>query len=109
MIIIIRRKATREEIIKAKEEFGDFIKIVIDIEKEILAIGGSLHADAEKLLIDAGSNQRDLWGGGFDTATNIIDSQAMINIRPNQGNEGMDILDPKIRKKFLKIAEKLLK
>lgn len=109
MIILLQRKATKGEIQKAKEEMGDFIKIVIDIEKEIAAIGGELHADAEKLLMENGSSQENLWGGGFDTATNIIDSQAMINIRPSQKNDNMEILDQKIREKFLEIAEKLLK
>ena len=108
MIVILQKKAAKTEIEKAKEEFGDFIKIVIDIEKEIAAIGGKLHADAEKLLLEQGSKNENLWGGGFDLKTGTFDSQAMINIRPLK-NDNMEILDQKIREKFLEIAEKLLK
>lgn len=108
MIVILQKKATKAEVEKAKEEFKDFIKIVIDIEKEMAAIGGRLHTDAEKLLLEQGSKNENLWGGGFDFKTGTFDSQAMINIRPLK-NDNMEILDQKIREKFLEIAEKLLK
>lgn len=107
MIIILQKKATKAEIEKAKEEFRDFIKIVVDIEKEIAAIGGKLHADAEKLLLEKGSKNKNLWGGGFDLKNNAVDTQAMINIRPTE-NDNMEILDQEIRERFLKIAKKLL-
>ena len=109
MIIIVNKSATSNEIEKAKEEFGDYIKIVVDIEKEIAAIGGKFHTDAEKLLIENGSAQKNLWGGGFDISTKKIDTQAIINIRPSQGNDSMEILDPNIRTNFLKIAIKLIR
>ncbi len=35
--------------------------------------------------------------------------QAIINIKPEQGNNSMEILDPALRKRFLEISEKLLK
>lgn len=109
MIIVIQKKVTKEELEKAKEEFKDYIKVVVDIEKQIAAIGGRLHADAEKILLEQGSLQVNLWGGGFDLQTDLLDTQAMINIRPNQNNDNMEILDVEIRNKFLKIAERLLK
>jgi len=109
MIVYLEKPATKEEIKKASEEFGDYIKIVLDIRKEVAVIGGKLHADGEKVLIEKGSTQKDIWGGGFDLATGLIDSQAIINIRPQDENDSMEILDPEIRKKFLDIVEKFLK
>ena len=44
---------------------NDMVKLVIDVEKEIIGIGGELHADAETLLLEHGSNQTDLWGANF--------------------------------------------
>lgn len=108
MIIILEKKATEEDLKKASEEFGDYIKIVADIEKEIIAIGGKLHSDAERLLLEAGSNQKNLWGGGLDLANKELDTQAMINIRPLEKNDNMEILDIKVRDKFLKICRKLI-
>ena len=35
----------------AKQQFGDFVKAVIDIENIVIAIGGELHADQEALLL----------------------------------------------------------
>jgi len=108
MIVILNRRATPEEIKQASEYFKDYIKIVVDIEKEIIALGGKLHADAERVLIEKGSNQENIWGGGLDLKTKDIDSQAIINMRPNAGNDSMEILEPVIRNKFLEIARKLL-
>ena len=43
----------------AKEEFGNVVKAVVDIEQEIMAIGGELHADEEALLIEKESSNRE--------------------------------------------------
>lgn len=108
MVIYLESKATKEEIEKAKEEFGDYIKVVIDIFLKRVAMGGKLHSDAERVLIDAGSAQKDIWGGGLDLKSGRIDAQAVINIRPSQGNDSMEILDPVVRSKFMKIAKAYL-
>ena len=109
MIIILEKKATKEEIKKASEEFKTYIKIVADVEKEVVAIGGKFHADAEKVLLENGSEQKNLWGGGIDLTSGKIDMQAIINIRPGVGNDSMEILDPEIRRLFSGVTEKLLK
>ena len=50
----------------AAGQFGDFIKAVVDVEREIMAVGSELHADAEALLLERGNRQEDLWGGGLN-------------------------------------------
>ncbi len=42
--------------------FGNLIKAVVDVRKEIMAVDAELHADEEALLIKEGSDQKDLWG-----------------------------------------------
>jgi len=59
MILIIRETATPEQIEQMTEQFGsNFIKLAVDVNREILAGGGELHADCEQALI-GGSLNRD--------------------------------------------------
>ena len=46
----------------AREQFGDFVKAVVDVARGLMAIGAELHADEEALLLEQGSHQADLWG-----------------------------------------------
>jgi len=109
MIVILTKKASESDLEKAREDFGNYIKAVVDIKKNIVAIGGRFHADAEKMLIENGSIQQNLWGGGFDPVTGKVDFQAIINIRPKQDNDSMEILDQNIRKAFESIIKRFLK
>ena len=42
--------------------FKDMVKLVVDIRRGVVAVGGELHADAEQLLLEQGSAQANLWG-----------------------------------------------
>src|SRR5687767_14009440 len=46
--------------------FEDMVKYVVDVRRGIAAVGGELHADAEALLLESGSEQQDLWGANYD-------------------------------------------
>ena len=111
-IKIIKEKISKEELKKlAKESFGDMFKIVVDIEKKVLAAGGELHADAVKLLLDEKSEGKNLWGANFYPFKPIekrIEYNALINIRPEQNNRKMEIGDEKICNKIKRIVEDLL-
>lgn len=55
-IKIIKNPTNKEELLKiAKDFYIDMIKGVVDIEREILAMGGEYHADANMVLIENGS------------------------------------------------------
>lgn len=91
--------------------FGDMVKLVIDVEKEIIAIGGELHADAEALLLEQGCQQQHLWGANFypgHSPGERIHYTALINIRPHQDNPSFEILDESIKAKVKHIIEKLI-
>lgn len=108
MSLIIRKKATHKEIQEMSKHFKGYIKVVVDVEREILVGGGDRHFDDEKILLIDGSKQENLCGGGFDMETKEIDYNSIINLRPNQENPSRDILSVDIRKKFAEIVRKLL-
>ena len=87
------------------------VKFVVDIKKEIIALGGELHSDAEEVLIKAGSNQQDLWGANIYPSKDkgdILEYSSLINIRPSQNNFSVEIKDRGIRKRVQAVARKLL-
>lgn len=106
--MIIRKKAKKSGVEKMVSHFKGYIKVVVDVEREILAGGSDRHSDDEKDLLENGSKQKDLWGGGLDVETKEVDYNSIINLRPSQDNPSRDIMSKEIRKKFDKIVNKLL-
>lgn len=103
------RVLTKNEIAKLRRKYGDYIKLTVDVANEWIVVGGELHADGEKTLLDKGSRQEDVWGGGIDFVSKQVDTTAVLNIRPRLGNNNLEILDTNIRKKFHAIIEKIFK
>ena len=108
MIIILDNKANKTEIQQMSKEFAGYIKIVVDIEKKMLAGGAERHFDLEQKLLEEGSIQKDLWDGGIDLETREIDHNSMINLRPRDNNPSRDILSEEIRLKFDKIVKYII-
>jgi hypothetical protein len=100
MIITKSEPFTKKEIAKLRELFDVYIKTVIDIKKKICCAGCDRHFESEKILLDDGSKQEDVWGGGLDIETKIIDCNAFVNIRPLDKNTSNEIQDANKRKKF---------
>ena len=108
MLLLIKEKATKKQIEEMAKDLDGFIKVVVDIERNILAGGGEMHTDGEQLLLKDGSNQEDIWGGALDSETKEIDYNSMINLRPNQDNPSRDVMSKEIREKFDRIVKDLL-
>lgn len=108
-ILILDSKANTEQINQVSEHFQGYIKVVVDLEKEVLCAGADRHVDEEQELLKVGSKQHNLWGGGIDVETGEIDYNSMINLRPNQDNPSRDILSKEIREKFDEVVVKILK
>ncbi len=109
MMRILNEKISRADLKKiAEERFGDLAKAVVDIEKDIIALGGDLHADIETLLLEQGSKQENLWGINLypDSDDDWIEFDSMINIRPRQGNRSRDVESPEIRAKIIEVVQK---
>lgn len=109
MIITKATSFTEEEIEKLRDQFGDYIKTVIDIEKKVCSAGADRHFDSEKILLNQGSKQSDVWGGGIDIRTKVIDYNSFINIRPADKNTSNEILDSDIRRAYEKLTKYFLK
>jgi len=105
MIITKTSAYTKKEIEKLREEFKDYIKTVIDIEKKICSAGANRHFESEQILLDQDSSQSDIWGGGIDLSTKEIDFNSFINIRSSDENPSNDILDPQIRKEYYRLTK----
>ena len=105
MIITKTTPYTREEIKQLKEVFDVYIKTVIDIEKKVCSAGCDRHYESEKILLDQGSKQENIWGGGIDLETKIIDFNSFINIRPRQNNMSNEIQEEQLRTKYKELTE----
>ncbi len=103
-VALIGEKVTKKDIKKASQEYGDFIKVGIDIKTGLMTIGGEWHADGEKILIQNGSQQKDIWGGGVNLKSKIVSYTSLINIRPDI-NPSQVIMDNKIRMRFEEILK----
>ena len=108
MIHLLRSPANTQQLAEMLDALGVYVKLAVDIERGILAGGGSLHADCEAVLLADGSQQEDIWGADWIPATQQIRYEALINIRPRQNNPSMTILDPSIRDRVQEIVERLL-
>ncbi len=108
MIHIIRSRATKQPMTEMLEALGGYIKLAVDIQRGILAGGAALHADCESVLLSDGSAQGDVWGADWNPFTQQVTYEALINIRPRQGNRSMAITDPAIRSRIAQIVFDLL-
>ena len=87
----------------AQDGFGNLVKAVVDVEREIMAIDGELHADEEALLLENGSAQADLWGINLYPELpdgERVEFDSMINLRPSFGNSSRSVDDPAIREEI---------
>jgi len=108
LIHLLRQKATRQQLDEMLQELGTFIKLAVDIHRNILAGGGQMHADCESVLLHDGSQQSDIWGADWIPSIQKVEFDALINIRPNQQNYAMTIQDPNIKQRVETITRQLL-
>lgn len=110
---IVRDNISITELKKiAEETFGNLVKAVVDVEKGIMVVGGELHSDEEALLLEDGSEQKNLWGINLYPeleGSDWIEFDSLINLRPNQGNRTRGIENPQLQKKIIAIVNRLVK
>ena len=87
---IIRTASPLDKLWEEREhDYTEMMKIVVDVDNEVLAIDGDMHADLGKLLLESGSVQQSLWGVNVYPGRKndeFIEYTSFINIRPSQGN-----------------------
>ena len=107
-IHLLRSPATQLQINEMMEALETYIKLAVDLRREIVAGGGVLHADCEAALLEDGSRQEDVWGADWLPSTQEIRYEALINLQPRQNNPSVDILDASIRSGIAVIIKRLL-
>ncbi len=107
-IHVIRETATPEQIRDMLHELDTYIKLAVDVERNILAGGGEYHADCEQVLLEEGSRQENIWGADWYPASQTIKFGALINIRPRHGNRSMEIESLALREQVEAIVRRLL-
>ena len=111
-IRVVRDTVSRDELTEiAKQQFGDMVKAVVDVEQGIMAIGGELHSDEEAMLLDQGSAQRHLWGINLYPDKPLdewIIFDSLINVRPSGGNRSRYVESSEIREAVTRIVNRLV-
>lgn len=107
MILLLRERATPEQLEQMLRSHKFYIKTAVDIERRVLVGGGGLHADCEEKLLDDGSRQQDIWAASFMPITGKIIYESMVNLRPRQ-NRSMELLDPNIRERVAQLINEFL-
>ena len=106
MLHVLRKPATDQQIKEMLEVYESYIKIAVDVRRELLAGGGEFYADCEAALLDDGSRREDVWGADWISADTTIRYAALINIR-SRVNPAMGIQDPPTRRQVEAIIRKL--
>jgi hypothetical protein len=93
----------------AENMFGNLVKAVADINRNLLVVDAELHADQEEFLLEHGSKQADLWGINLYPAKfasdEFIEFDSMINIRPKQNNRSRNVEDRSIREQIIALVK----
>ncbi|MFH1610935.1 MAG: DUF5674 family protein [Patescibacteria group bacterium] len=110
---IIKDKIAIKELKKMSGSmFDNLVKAVVDVEKNIIAVDAPLHVDEEQLLLENGSEQKNLWGinlyPDFFGQEDFIEFDSMINLRPWQDNRSRGVEDQNIQKKIREIVNKFI-
>lgn len=108
MIHLLAEPATPEQVQDMLQEYSEMIKIVVDVRQDLLAGGAEMHYECEDVLLEQGSEQDDLWGANWYPATQVIEYESLIYIRPRLNNRSMMIQIPEIRDKVEAVTRRIL-
>lgn len=112
-IKIVKDSINKEELLEiAKKQFGDLVKAVVDVEQEIMAIGGGMHADEEVVLMEQeGSKREHTWGINLypeKSREELIEFNSIVNLKPSFGNRSRGVDNSEIKERIRNIVEKLV-
>lgn len=63
---IVKETLRLSELKQMAATFGNLVKAVIDVDRELIALDAELHSDLEALLLEDGSKQSSLWGINYE-------------------------------------------
>jgi len=95
----------------SKKMFGGLVKVMVDIEKKIMAVDAPMHADLLEFLIEQEKSEpKNLWGINIypeKIGEDFIEFDSIMNLKPDLGNKTRGVEDEKIREKIIEIFKKL--
>ncbi|HVM76838.1 MAG TPA: DUF5674 family protein [Candidatus Paceibacterota bacterium] len=112
-ILIVKDSISKDSLRTiAKGQFGNLVKVVVDVGQGIMAIGGELHADEEVVLSEKEHSKREnTWGINIypdKDGDGMIEFDSMINLKPAYGNRSRGVEDVAIQEKIKNIVRKLV-
>lgn len=112
-MVLVDKKVTIQDLVEMSKKMHEaLVKVVVDIDRQIMVADAKFHSDQEAFLLQNGSKQENLWGINIrpDKAglEGFIEFDSMINIRPAIGNRGRGVYNVEIQKKIIKIVDKLV-
>jgi hypothetical protein len=105
----------REELGEMAEMFGDrgFVKAVVDVRQEIMAVGGEFHSDGQTALMEQeGSSGEYTWGINLypeNAGEDFIEFDSMINLKPALGNRTRGVENEEIQDKIQEVVNVLVR
>ena len=112
------RRATESDPISMEDlrrlaagRFGDMVKAVVDLKRDLILLDADMHADQEAELLSEGSAQRDLWGINLYPEmpdADWLEFDSMINLRPSFGNRSRGVDDPATRAAITELVRRLV-
>lgn len=96
----------------AAQGFGDMVKAVVDVERELVAVDAELHSDLEAVLLEDGSAQKNLWGINLYPGMRgdeFVEFDSLINLRPSQSNRSRGVEEEGTRRRILQVVAKRVK
>lgn len=110
--MILKEPVSIAELISiANELYGDMVKAVADVKNDVIAIDAELHSDLERMLLEEGSEQENLWGFNIYPEMgdeDFVEFDSLINIRPRQNNRSRSVEDENLRSKIIEIVNKYI-
>jgi len=108
----VKEKIKISELKEMSEKmFGNLVKAMVDIEKEIMAVDAPMHSDLMEFLMEnENCEPKDLWGINIypeKIGDDFIEFDSMMNFKPGLGNKSRGIENEEIRKKIIEIVKKL--
>jgi len=96
----------------AHEQYGDIIKVVVDVEQGIMGAGGELHVDIQSLLIEKENSKGDMtWGINLyldKSGDDFIEFDSMVNLKPASGNRTRGVESIEVQTKIREIVARLV-
>ena len=111
MIILDKSISIKDLKVIADELFSDMVKAVADTRNGLIAIDAELHSDLERLLLENGSDQEDLWGFNIYPemdGEDFIEFDSLINIRPRQNNRSRYVESAEVRENITALVDKFI-